>query len=195
MVDGGLRMNIIDHGRWVNYKPNPIPEKAPPNALFCKRESDGQDWYLYVHAVPPPGVVAVNPNDYATQFNVTNFQLETVKFTALWQEQYGAYVVGAAVYDPLMLFPGGQLLGEITDYTGTDPQADFGNKVYDPETKTFSDPPPIEETEGAIWLQELERKILSKLDESSAQKIMGKLDEISARLTKLEAKPKSKGQK
>ena len=33
---------------------------------------------------------------------------------------------------------------EVTDYTGSDPQADFGNKIYDPQNGTFTErePPP-----------------------------------------------------
>jgi hypothetical protein len=134
-------MSIIDHGEWVIYKPDPIPAAAPNGALFAQRVSDGQDWYQYVHAKPPETPTAT-PINLASMFNSDNFQLETVKFTALWQESLGAYIVGAAVYDPLMLFPGGGLLGEITDYTGTDPQTDLGGKAYDPAAGTFSVAPP-----------------------------------------------------
>ena len=137
-------MNIIDHGEWVTYRPDQIPEAAPNGAMFAKRVSDDQDWYKYVHA-KPPDEPTINPINMASLFNVENFQLETVKFTAMFQEAHNAYIVGAAVFDPLMLFPAGGLLGEITDYTGTDPQTDLGGKIYDPVAGTFTAPPPPEQ--------------------------------------------------
>ena len=112
-------MNIIEHGAWVRYQPAPT-EDHPTGALFAKRESDGWDWYDYTRHPSSP---FVSP--------------DTVKFTAMLLD--GSYLVGAAVYDPTRLFPPGQSVYEITDYTGNNPQADFGNKVYDPVTKTFSD--------------------------------------------------------
>lgn len=117
-------MNIIDHGEWTPYRPEKFPVGAPPNALFAVRRSDTVDWYDYVHSGK-------------------NFGADTVKFAAVIHDGIG-YVVGPAVYDPTMLFPANHIVAEITDYTGSDPQADFGNKVYDPATGSFSDqlPPP-----------------------------------------------------
>lgn len=118
-------MNIVDHGKWLAYTPDPIPSDAPANALFCKRESDGQDWYEIVHGDTAP------------------LPASSVKFTALWNPGYSSYVVAAAVYDGTKLFPAGQIVQEITDYAGTDPQKDFGGKLYDPATGAFTDPPPL----------------------------------------------------
>jgi len=119
----------IDHGSWVAYKPTQIPEHAPAGALFARRESDGVDWYDYVNSGE-------------------NFDERNVKFMALWQDSFGSYVVGPAVYDPTMLFPAGQIVVEVDGYTGIDPQKDFGGKLYDPETHTLTDPPPPPEVES-----------------------------------------------
>lgn len=118
-------MNIIDHGTWVGYRPastDGLPTWVPLTALFAKRESDGRDWYTYLDSTTRP------PADH-------------VVFTAIWNAGLNSYVVGAATYDSTLIFPAGQLLQEITDYAGTDPQADLGGKLYDPATGTFTDPP------------------------------------------------------
>jgi hypothetical protein len=115
---------IVDHGKWVLYQPDRLPEYAPPNTLFARRESDGVDWYEYVKAG-------------------ANFDPGTVKFTAWWQDTYNGYVVGAATRDPTRLFPADMLVREIIDYRGGDPQAELGNKLYDLDThKLRALPPP-----------------------------------------------------
>lgn len=116
-------MNIIDHGKWYIYIPDTLPEHAPSGALYLKRESDGRDWYQLLNSGQ-----ALAPG--------------SVKFTAVWQDRYDSYVVSVATYDGTRLFPVNQIAQEITDYTGSDPQADFGGKLYDPVTHEFSDPPP-----------------------------------------------------
>ena len=115
-------MNILDHGQWVDYTPDPIPADAPSGAIFAQRVSDGMDWYDFVtaNAGTSPG---------------------TVKFTAHWSALQNHWIVSVATYDGTLLFPAGQLVQEITDYAGSDPQADFGGKMYDPNTFTFTDPP------------------------------------------------------
>jgi len=118
-------MTFIDHGKWQPYTPATLPPGVPSGALFVRRESDGIDWYDYVK-------------------DGGNFSPDTVKFTALWHPTYQSYLVGAAVYDVTLLFPPNQLVREITDYAGSDPQADFGSKLYDPATDAFSDLPPFE---------------------------------------------------
>jgi hypothetical protein len=43
-------MNYIDHGDWVIYKPqaHPLMQHVDGHKLlFCRRESDGVDWYEY----------------------------------------------------------------------------------------------------------------------------------------------------
>ena len=106
---------IIDHGRWVAYVPDKLPPTAPPNALFCRRESDGVDWYEYVNAG-------------------NNFSTDGVKFTAFWQDAFNGFTVGAATRDPARLFPAGMLVREIIDYRGGDPQVELGDKLYEPNT-------------------------------------------------------------
>jgi hypothetical protein len=138
-------MNIIDHGRWIRYEPHAIPIDAPSGAMFAKRESDGVDWYDYVNSGE-------------------NFAAQNVKFMAIWQDVYQSHVVGPAVYDATLLFPASQVVGEITDYTGNNPQADFGGKLYDPATGAITDPPPPEPVEDLeamitrIVREELKRK-------------------------------------
>lgn len=115
-------MNIIDHGSWEPYKPAKFPESAPANALFVIRKSDHVDWYDYVNSGE-------------------NFGADTVKFSAMEHDPAIGYAIGPAVYDATLIFPSNQVVGEITDYTGSDPQADFGGKIYDPEAGTITDPP------------------------------------------------------
>lgn len=118
-------MSIIEHGDWTRYYPDPRPESAPLNAMFARRDGDTQDWYQYVN---PPAA---------------NFQPNSVKMTVYRQAANGPSV-GAAVFDPTMLWPDQALIVEDTGYAGDDPQADYGRKIYDPATKTFSDPPPLD---------------------------------------------------
>jgi hypothetical protein len=106
---------IIDHGKWVPYQPDQLPPEAPPNALFCRRESDGVDWYDYVR-------------------DSKSFSTDGVKFTAFWQDAYNGFTVGAATRDPARLFPADMLVREIIDYRGGEPQAELGKKLYDPHT-------------------------------------------------------------
>ena len=42
-------MSIKDHGFWVKYIPLKYPDGAPAGIAFCRRESDGFDWYEYVN--------------------------------------------------------------------------------------------------------------------------------------------------
>ena len=116
---------IVDHGKWALYQPDRLPEQAPPNALFARREGDGVDWYEYVR-------------------DSKNFSAEGVKFTAFWQDAYNGYTVGAATRDPTRLFPAGMLVREIVDYRGGDPQAELGDKLYDPDTHRLHALPPLQ---------------------------------------------------
>lgn len=148
-----LTLTVIGHGAWEEYRPGLVPVEAPRGAIFARRTDDQVDWYDYV-----------NDRD--------NFAPENVKFAAIIRDYAGGYVVGAAVYDATMLFPAGQIVGEITDYTGTDPQTDLGNKLYDPATGTFSDytPPPVRT--------------------AFEQQVLTALDGITSRLEALEKKRK-----
>ena len=114
-------MNTIDHGMWNAYTPASLPEGAPANAMFARRESDGMDWYTYVNAG-------------------TNFGSGHVIIAAMFRPPSGQYIVGPATFEPTAMFPQGCIVHEVTDYTGSDPQADLGTKAFDPATGQFSDP-------------------------------------------------------
>jgi hypothetical protein len=115
---------ILDHGKWVRYQPDRLPQGMPPNTLFARRESDGVDWYDYVR-------------------DENSFTVDSVKFTATRQDSHNGYTVGLATRDPTRLFPAGALLREIVDYRGGDDlQLEIGNKLYNPDTQTLHEPPP-----------------------------------------------------
>ena len=98
------------------------------------------------------------------------FNPENVKFQAIFQQIYNGYIIGPAVYDATMLFPRNQVVGEITDYTGSNPQTDFGGKLYDPVAGTITDRPP---------------QIVPPPPEDSVAAILGRIEK---RLTALEGK-------
>ena len=107
-------MNIIEHGSWVQYQgPG---EDHPPGTLFAKRESDNWDWYDYTRHPSSPFV-----SD------------STVKFAAMMRPE--GFIVGPAVYDPTAIFPPGQSVYEITDYTGNDPLVDIKRRLEALEKK------------------------------------------------------------
>lgn len=111
-------MNIRNHGTWHMYKPATLPEGAPANALFARRENDGVDWYDYVNSG-------------------RNFAPDSIKMTVM------DGVVAAAATDPTALFPGGAVVLEVDGAATGDPQKSFGRKVYDARSKSFGDPPEI----------------------------------------------------
>lgn len=111
-----MTFTIISHGDWARYTPDPWPEHFPAEVMFCRRESDGVDWYYHLNAVG-------------------SFNLFSVKCTVADD------IVLAATTDQSRLFPQGCTVIEIFGYTGSDPQADFGGKVYDPVANTIGDAP------------------------------------------------------
>jgi hypothetical protein len=137
-------MSIIEHGDWTRYIPDPHPVEAPTHALFARRDGDGRDWYGYVN---PPAA---------------NFQPNSVKMTVYRQGQHGP-TVGAAVFDATLLYPGSALVVEDTGYSGADPEADYSRKIYDPVTKTFSDPPSDDPAAGMRALFERVARLEAKL--------------------------------
>ncbi|MEH2525874.1 MULTISPECIES: hypothetical protein [unclassified Bradyrhizobium] len=110
-------MTIINHGSWVRYVPDVWPEGLPPNIMFCKRESDGVDWYDFMQ-----GDAMAAGSIKATVYNGK---------------------VGAATRDITLLFPQAAVLLEITDDDVADPQAFYGGLMYDPVANTLTVPPPI----------------------------------------------------
>jgi len=121
-------MRVIDHGKWIRYRPEKFPEGAPINALFAKRESDGVDWYDYV-----------NSGD--------NFQADSVKIAAMYQDAHKAFVIGPSVLDPTLIFPAGQIVREFIGFPHNGDEeaviAAFRNKYIDPDSNDIVDPPPL----------------------------------------------------
>jgi hypothetical protein len=123
-------------------------------ALFAQRESDKADWYEYI-------------KDAASKFSTNG-----VRCAAKFNPTLNCYIIGPAVYDETRIFPGGQRVLEITGYAGSDPQADFGGKAYDPTTGAITDAPQYPPKPASM----IEKQIMSALDA------------IVARLEKLEKK-------
>jgi hypothetical protein len=129
-------MNIIDHGSWTRYVPEKPPEGLPGNIMFCRRDSDGKDWYAYIHGEHP------------------ELGGDSIKMTV------HEGIVQAVYRDATMLFPQNSLLLEITDDPVADPQAKYGGKLYDGRSKRFLDPPP--QTQEPIvpeYVRELRQRI------------------------------------
>ena len=111
-------MKIIDHGEWNLYKPTRRIMDAPSRTLFAKRKSDGKDWYEYVASNPfKKDTIKLN-----CRFQVINIKLEK------------GWVVMVCSRDPTTLFPDGSIILELGNS-----QEDLEGKIYNPETKTFSD--------------------------------------------------------
>lgn len=111
-----MALSITSHGSWVRYTPSPWPQDFPAEVLFCRRESDNIDWYAHLNAED-------------------SFYPGSVKCT-VYQNS-----ILAATTDATRLFPQACTVIEIVGYTGSDPQADFGGKVYDPVANTIGDAP------------------------------------------------------
>jgi hypothetical protein len=108
-------MSTIDHGIWSRYTPRPFPEGYPANALFCHNDA-GLDWYEAVQG--------------------DAFEKASIKMTVYND------VVQAVERDASRMFPPDFRVVEVTDDPVADPFAKYHGKIYDPATKTFSDPPP-----------------------------------------------------
>ncbi|WP_213287596.1 hypothetical protein [Bradyrhizobium sp. sGM-13] len=110
-------MTIINHGSWSRYVPGIWPEGFPSNIMFCKRDSDGIDWYDYIYkgASFAPGSIKVTVEGGLTR---------------------------AATRDESKLFPQSSVVLEITGDNAEDPQAAFGGLVYDEASNTLSLPRP-----------------------------------------------------
>lgn len=134
-------MNIIDHGKWLPYTPDKIPEGLPANILWARRESDAVDWYEYSR-------------------NSTNWTEGSLRFIAHQQDTAG-WVIGAVVRDVSALFPANAIVGEIIGYAGSDPQRELGQKIFDPQAKTIGDWPkhPQQRKHPFELVYELEKRV------------------------------------
>jgi hypothetical protein len=142
-------MKILDHGTWIEYKPTELPPDVPRGAVFAKRESDGVDWYKYVH----PG---------------TNFQPDTVKFALDIRD--GETIIRIPVIDADRLFPVGCRVVEIVDLKREQDEAklieEFANRRFDRKTGKIGEvwkPKQPPDTTGALLKEILKR--LDKLEE------------------------------
>jgi hypothetical protein len=110
-------MTIINHGSWTRYVPAALPADAPANAMFCKRDADGVDWYTFI-------------------YDGASFAPGSIKLTV------AQGVAQAVTNDASSLFPQGCVVLEITGATSADPQAAYGGFLYDATANTLTAPPP-----------------------------------------------------
>lgn len=125
-------MKIIDHGYWVLYKPTDFSAwKSPPprGALFCKRESDGVDWYKYSHPT--------EDDQKLNRLGSQNFREDSVKIAFMWHEVEKQWIIGPSTTDVSLIFPQNMRVRELIDTGLTDEDeiiARYRNKVVDPKT-------------------------------------------------------------
>ncbi|MCK2056433.1 hypothetical protein [Methylobacterium sp. 37f] len=118
-----MNYTIINHGNWVPYTKDAVlsPEGfplVPAGTIFCKRESDGVDWYDYSRAEG-------------------TFQPGSIKVVCL---RTNLGLITQAIYaEATSVFPQNCTLIEVQGWEGEKPHRTFEYKVYDPETHTFSD--------------------------------------------------------
>jgi hypothetical protein len=116
-------LEYIDHGDWVAYR----PEKHwlfdhNPRVMFCKRVSDGVDWYDYRREV---GI--------ATSVSL---KMTLKQFEGRWQ-------VMTTNREGEMIWPENTKLIEF-DYDGEDHER-LWRKFFDLKTREFTDPEPMSE--------------------------------------------------
>ena len=112
----GYCMNTIDHGDWHVYTPTTLPERAPEHALFARRDSDGVDWYDYVHdpAQLHPAIPSRLRCSIAPPVNTSSAP------PPMTRPRY---------------FQAGCIVHEVTDvYRQRSCKTDLGSKAFDPAT-------------------------------------------------------------
>lgn len=109
------------HGSWSRYTPDPFPPEKPGNTMFCKRDTDGVDWYTYAHDPK-------NFTDGSAKLCIQSFGT-------------GTMVVTAVNTDPTFLFPQGGTVLEVIGFEGSADQ--FLNNTVDLATDSFVPPPPL----------------------------------------------------
>jgi hypothetical protein len=110
-----MTITVQDHGLWSRYKPDPWPADLPESILFCRRESDAEDWYQFARAMPA----------------------NTIKATV-----DDTFIIQAVSVEADRLFPQNCRLIEITGSDAADNDAAFAafnGKLYDPTTTTIGD--------------------------------------------------------
>jgi hypothetical protein len=113
-------MKIINHGSWTRYVPDQMPKELPANIgiIFCRRDSDGVDWYQYIHG------------------KTAKLKGDSIKVTVL------DGIVRAASRDASMLFPQNCTVLELIGDNTMDAQTAYGGKLYDARTNMLAEAPP-----------------------------------------------------
>lgn len=110
-------MEIIDHGEWVTYVPDPYPiQFLKHNVLFCQRVSDQMDWYKFQKQLLDPDTIKM------TVDNMHNVQATTA--------------------DPSMLFPASMRVLEVKGVDVATHET-FRRKRFDLANKRFLEAPPL----------------------------------------------------
>lgn len=159
-------MAIVDHGFWVRYIPVEPPEGIPRYAAFCRRESDGQDWYEYVNRD-----VGSDKSD--------KFELDSVKciveVKSTRSEEADSPIVRASAVDATRLYPQDCQVIELLDVKREQDEealiAEFANRKINLKTGKV----------GEVWTPPLPEP---KMDE----RVADALEMILQRLEKLEGK-------
>jgi hypothetical protein len=107
---------------------------VPAGTIFCKRESDGVDWYEFSRT---EGAFA-----------------EGTVLVACLKTDLG-FITQAVYSDPQRMFPQNCTLIEVLGWEGDKPHTVFGARIYDPEAGTFSDlpPAPVMTFKKDIWMR------------------------------------------
>lgn len=136
-----MTYTIVNHGSWLPYTQDAVlsPEGhplVPAGTVFCRRESDGVDWY-----------------DFSRTEG--SFAEGSVLIACLKTEL--GYITQGVFTDPQRMFPQNQMLIEVQGWEGEKPHNEFGLRVFDPEALTFSEIPvpvqPVITYKKDIWLR------------------------------------------
>lgn len=124
-------MTIYDHGTWSRYVPENPPSHIPLNAMFCRNDVSGMDWYDYIQS--------------------RNLSDESVKLVCF--DVGGNWIVKIATVIGSRLFPQNARLLEIYDGDIDDPTTAYVGKMYDPSTETLVDAPPAKLVASALQIR------------------------------------------
>ena len=131
-------MAVIDHGLWVKYVPAVYPFDVPSGAVFCRRESDGHDWYEYVNVIEG---VEHHKN------RKRRFELDSIKFVieVEGRDESRDPIIRTAAVDASRLFPAGCRLIELTDVRREQNEGalieEFVNRRFDLKTGRINSHP------------------------------------------------------
>ena len=164
-------MAVRDHGFWKQYIPAEPPTGIPRGAVFCKRESDGFDWYEYVN---------VEKGNAAHKGRVKQFKPGTVKCVIEpkgrgKEDEPVEPIIRTAAVDETRLFPQDCQLIELEDVKRDQNEAalieEFVNRKIDLKTGEL----------GEKWEPRMPEPQIDT-------RVADALEKILARLEKLEGK-------